>query len=301
MKPLISFLAAALAAASLAAQEAAPALRRPPPAATRRPTAGGAGGAPPDVPAPRPPRARTDAAIKQAYQTLRRAGHRADRGARRSGGALRRARADRGGIRRHRARARALRVSGVRVSPDGLVLIRDPNLPLRRYGEITALDASGVSLPMRISAVLENHAAILLEPVKPQPPKPCVTFEPADIKAGDRILIGELAFMEDALALDVDETFASAIAVEAEAKLTQAIWWQAPLPRCARERHAHDRPADLRRPRPPHRHRPGQQPLAHSRRHRLLDRDANHGRRAPDPDALEADKQETPRARSNRA
>ena len=118
--------------------------------------------------------------------------------------------------------------AGVRVTPDGLVLIRDPNLPLHRYGEITALDASGASLPMRINAVLENHAALLLEPAEPQPPKPCVTFAPEDVKTGDRILIGDVAFLEDALALGVDETFATAIAVEAEAKLTQAIWWQTP-------------------------------------------------------------------------
>ena len=120
-------------------------------------------------------------------------------------------------------------VSGVRVSPDGLVLIRDPNLPLKRYEEITATDAAGVVTPMRVAGVLEHYAAVLLEPVTPPAQKlPCLTFEKTDLQTGDRLLLAQPAFIEDALAFDVDENFASSVAVEAEEKHLQLVWWQEP-------------------------------------------------------------------------
>ena len=120
-------------------------------------------------------------------------------------------------------------VSGVRVSADGLVLIRDPNLPLKRYEEITATDAAGAVTPMRVAGVLEHYAAVLLEPVTPPAQKlPFLTFEKTDLQTGDRLLLAQPAFIEDALAFDVDESFASSVAVEAEEKHLQLIWWQEP-------------------------------------------------------------------------
>jgi hypothetical protein len=120
-----------------------------------------------------------------------------------------------------------VRVSGVRVSADGLVLIRDPNLPLKRYAEIAATDAAGVVTPMRVAAVLEHYAALLLEPVQPPAQKlPFVSFEKTSLKTSDKFLLAEPAFIEDALVFDVDQNFASSVAVESEEKHLQLVWWQ---------------------------------------------------------------------------
>ena len=84
-------------------------------------------------------------------------------------------------------------------------------------------------MPMRVAAVLEHYAAVLLEPVKPPAQKlPCLTFAKTDLKTGDRLLLAEPAFIEDALAFEVDENFASSVAVEAEEKRLQLAWWQEP-------------------------------------------------------------------------
>jgi hypothetical protein len=232
MKALTCFLVAALFTGSAAAQQAAPAA---PPAAPAAP-ATAPEIAPPAVPAATPAvpaaraGARRDAAIKLAYETLspcmvtvkikvleeREASYE-----------------ERSPIEAMfdsvvRERLPVL-VSGVRVSADGLVLIRDLNLPLKRYEEITATDAAGAATPMRIAGVLEHYAAVLLEPVTPPAQKlPCLTFEKADLQTGDRLLLAQPAFIEDALAFDVDESFVSSVAVETDEKHLQLAWWQEP-------------------------------------------------------------------------
>ncbi|MGD0999789.1 MAG: hypothetical protein ABSA67_03735 [Candidatus Brocadiia bacterium] len=246
MKALTCFLAAALIAASAAAQQAAPVAPAAAPtapatapeiAAPAEPAATPA--APAAAPAepvaapavpPVPPDNKPDAAIKLAYETLPPCVVRVKIKVLEEREASYEERSPIEAMFDAVVRERLpVLVSGVRVSAEGLVLIRDPNLPLKRYEEITATDAAGIATPMRVAGVLEHYAAVLLEPVTPPAQKlPCLTFEKADLQTGDRLLLATPAFIEDALVFDVDETFASSVAVEAEEKHMQLVWWQEP-------------------------------------------------------------------------
>jgi hypothetical protein len=144
MKALVGFFAALLfagAAASAVAQQANPAASPPAPQAPE--TA-------PKIASTALPSDAQDAAVKLAYETLSpcmvtvRIKVREEREATYEQRAPLEAMFDQ--IVRERV---PLLVSGVRVNPDGLVLIRDPNLPLKRYEEITATDPAGAVTPMR--------------------------------------------------------------------------------------------------------------------------------------------------------
>jgi hypothetical protein len=200
MKALICLLTAALFAAPAAAQQAAP-------------------------PAPEP-----DAAVKLAYETLPPCMVSVKIKVLEEREALYEERSGIDAVFDEVVRERLpVRVSGVRVSAEGLVLIRDPNLPLKRYGEITATDAAGVVTPMRVAGVLEHYAAVLLEPVNPPAQKlPCLTFEKTSLKTGDSFLLAEPAFIEDALVFEVYQSFASSVAVEGDEKRLQLVWWREP-------------------------------------------------------------------------
>lgn len=119
-----------------------------------------------------------------------------------------------------------LHLAGVRVSPEGLVLVRDPNLPLKRYGTMQGKDSAGRTMALRIAAVLENHSALLLEPTEPQKDLPCLVFEPADVKAGDELLIADPDFLEDVLALCVYSEPAGGVVVAGKEDLQEMLWWQ---------------------------------------------------------------------------
>jgi hypothetical protein len=218
MKALACFFAAALFAASAAAQQPAP---------VASPAAPAAPATAPEVP---PPAVPLDAAVKRAYETLPpclvsvKIKVLEEREARYEERSPIQAVFD--AVVRERL---PVLVSGVRVSADGLVLIRDPNLPLDRYEEITTTNAAGVATPMRVAGVLEHYAAVLLEPLAPPAQKlPCLAFEKTDLRTGDRLLLAQPAFIEDALAFDVDESFASSVAVEGDEKRLQLVWWQEP-------------------------------------------------------------------------
>jgi hypothetical protein len=221
MKALACFFAAALFAASAAAEQPAP---------VASPAAPAAPATAPEVPPPAVPAVPLDAAVKRAYETLPpclvsvKIKVLEEREARYEERSPIQAVFD--AVVRERL---PVLVSGVRVSADGLVLIRDPNLPLDRYEEITTTDAAGVATPMRVAGVLEHYAAVLLEPLAPPARKlPCLAFEKTDLRTGDRLLLAQPAFIEDALAFDVDESFASSVAVEGDEKRLQLVWWQEP-------------------------------------------------------------------------
>ncbi len=244
MKALICFVAAALFAASVAAQEAAPAAS---PAATAAPASAPENvppAAPPEAPAApaaapetvppavpvAPPEAKPDAAIRLTYETLPPCMVTVKIKVLEEREASYEERTPIQALFNEVVRERLpVLISGVRVNADGLVLIRDPNLPLKRYEEITATDAAGAVTAMRVAGVLEHYAAVLLEPVSPPPEKlPFLAFEKAELKTGDRFLLAEPAFIEDALVFDVDENFASSVAVESQEKHLQLVWWAEP-------------------------------------------------------------------------
>ncbi len=124
-------------------------------------------------------------------------------------------------------------VAGVRVTPEGTLLIRDSGLPLKRYGPIEAWDASGQSKPMKVSAVLENHAGVLLEPaVSTDARLPCISFAPAQLRKAEPLWVAQPAFLEDTLALRVDAAATAAIAAGVKDDAVEMVWWQ--------DRHAPD-------------------------------------------------------------
>jgi hypothetical protein len=236
MKKLIGFLIVALWAASAAGQQAIPAAAPAAPAAPATapeiaPTAAPAAPATaPEIAPPAIPAVPRDAAVKLAYETLPpcmvtvRIKVREEREA---------SYEERSPLERmydEVVRERVpLLISGVRVSAEGLVLIRDSNLPLARYEEITATEAAGAVAPMRVAGVLEHYAAVLLEPVAPPAQKlPCLAFEKTGLRTGDRFFLAMPAFIEDALVFDMDENFASSVAVEGEEKRLQLVWCQEP-------------------------------------------------------------------------
>ena len=228
MKALTCFLTAALFAASAAAQPAAPVASPAAPVASPA-TPAAPEIAPPAVPVA-PPGARLDDAIRLAYETLPPCMVSVRIKVLEEREASYEERSPIEAVYDEVVRERLpVLLSGVRVSAEGLVLIRDPNLPLKRYEEISATDADGVVTPMRVAGVLEHYAAVLLEPVTPPAQKlPCLTFEKTDLQTGDRFLLAEPAFIEDALVFEMDESFALSVAVESEEKHLQLVWWQEP-------------------------------------------------------------------------
>ncbi len=122
-----------------------------------------------------------------------------------------------------------LRLCGVRIAPTGTVLIRDPNLPLKRYGEIELLDGEGGTMKGRLVAVLENHAGILLEPVEaPESPLAHVTFSEANLNPGDAFFVAQPAFLEDMLSVQVEMAHAGMTAIEGSEVGARVIWWGGP-------------------------------------------------------------------------
>ena len=120
-----------------------------------------------------------------------------------------------------------MRLSGVRVTETGTVLIRDPNLPLRRYGAIELADRAGDTVRARLGSVLENHAGILLEPI--EPPKtalPHLTFQPAELSTGQPLLVAQPAFLEKSLSVRIEQSYAAATAVQGDDPLAELYWWQ---------------------------------------------------------------------------
>lgn len=118
-----------------------------------------------------------------------------------------------------------VRLAGVRTTPEGTVLVRDPSLPLRRYGAVEFIYPGGVSVPARVAAVLENHAGILFEPMDPPAePLPHVTFAQPDIHAGDPLLVAYPTFVEKLLSLDVEKIHATAMAIQHRKRSATSIW-----------------------------------------------------------------------------
>lgn len=119
-----------------------------------------------------------------------------------------------------------LEVIGLRVGADGLALIRDPNLPLRRYAAVEATDSAGRKYAMRVAAVLENHAAVLLEPVAaPAEPLPFVEFTAPDLKPGVPFLVAEPTYLEDTLAVNLQRVWGADIVVPGEERINHMLWW----------------------------------------------------------------------------
>ena len=120
-----------------------------------------------------------------------------------------------------------MRLAGVRVAADGTVLVRDPNLPLDRYGEIEFVASDGTVTNARFDAVLKNHAALLLKPTRPPAePPPHLTFAPASVKPGDRLLIAWPTFLERSLAVRIEQVNAATVAVQTEGVPARIYWWQ---------------------------------------------------------------------------
>jgi len=123
----------------------------------------------------------------------------------------------------------SLRLCGVRVSDTGTVLIRDPNLPLKRYGDIQMTDQEGRTVAGRLAAVLENYAAVLVEPKeKPESPLPCLQFVEPALEPGDRFYVAQPTFLEELLSVQVETAYAGVTPIQGEEQGTQVIWWRGP-------------------------------------------------------------------------
>jgi hypothetical protein len=119
-----------------------------------------------------------------------------------------------------------LRIVGICVTPDGMVLIRDPNLPLRRYARIKGTDVSGKTCELRVAAVLENHAAVLLEPVEPpKEPLPFLDFAEAGLAPGDLFLIADPTYLEETLAVEMRQVSGADIVVPGQEPIEHMLWW----------------------------------------------------------------------------
>jgi hypothetical protein len=121
----------------------------------------------------------------------------------------------------------SISVAGVRIAPEGALIIRDPGLPFKRYGKVEAWDAQGRPTPLKVVSVLENHAGVILEPVlPPSAPLPFLSFVKAQVKPADPLLIAQPAFLEDSLALRVDSAAVSALAANVKDDAVEMVWWQ---------------------------------------------------------------------------
>ncbi len=118
-----------------------------------------------------------------------------------------------------------LRVCGLRIDPQGTILIPDINLPLDRYAGIAVTTHDGRSTVYSATAVLENFAAILLTPVEtPDQIQPAAEFVSSALEAGDVFLMGRPAFLEDSLGLRIDRETAATAAVSD--KDVRILWWE---------------------------------------------------------------------------
>ena len=63
----------------------------------------------------------------------------------------------------------SLRLAAVRIAPSGTLIIRDPGLPLDRYGAIELHDPSGRTTPAKIAAILQDCPAVILQPTSHPP------------------------------------------------------------------------------------------------------------------------------------
>ena len=121
----------------------------------------------------------------------------------------------------------SISVAGVRISPEGALLIRDPGLPLKRFGVIEAWDRQSRSTPMKVVSVLENHAGVILEPLTaPADKLPFLSFAPAQLKPADPLLVAQPAFLEDSLAVRIDPATVSALAANVRDDAVDMVWWQ---------------------------------------------------------------------------
>jgi len=121
----------------------------------------------------------------------------------------------------------ALRLAGVRVSPRGDVLIRDPNLPLARYGKIELHDPQGTVSTAKISAVLENYDALILQQSRPPEKElPRIEFAPPEIAPGDRFYIAQPGFVENVLSLDIEAHIAAGTITPPQSRAVQWLWWR---------------------------------------------------------------------------
>lgn len=121
----------------------------------------------------------------------------------------------------------SISVAGVRISSDGTLIIRDPGLPLKRYGKVEAWDAHSRPTPLKVVSVLENHAGVILAPVAPPADKlPFLTFSPARLKPADPLLVAQPAFLEDSLALRIDKATVSSLAANVRDDAVDMVWWQ---------------------------------------------------------------------------
>ena len=119
-----------------------------------------------------------------------------------------------------------LRLAGYRIDANGSVLVRDPNLPLKRYGDIGLLDHQGTVLPGRVAAILENHAAVLIEPVTPpKEPLPAISLSEALLKPGDSFLMASPSFIEKSLCLTIEREIATGTAVAGTDQKLNVRWW----------------------------------------------------------------------------
>jgi len=121
----------------------------------------------------------------------------------------------------------ALRLAGVRISAGGEILVRDPNLSLARYGKIELHDSQGNVSPAKVSAVLENYDALILEQSRPPEEElPWVKLAPPDIAPGDRFYIAQPGFVENVLSLDVEAHIAAGTLTPRESQGIQWLWWR---------------------------------------------------------------------------
>ena len=128
---------------------------------------------------------------------------------------------------RYAAQHISLRLAGVRVTPEGTVLLRDPNMPLKRYGEIKLKDHEGNVVPGRLVAILASHAGVMAAPKrKPDAPLPHVAFSEPTLAPGQLFFVAAPLFLEDRLGLSVAFHFALAPIGKEPLRVHQMLRWE---------------------------------------------------------------------------
>lgn len=118
-----------------------------------------------------------------------------------------------------------LRIAGLRISPKGEILARDPNLPLQRYGKIEIHGHDGNITRAKIAAVLANHDAIIIAPENtPAEPLPWVKFANADIRPGDRFYMAVPSIVEKRLCLEIQSHNAAGTLANQSAGQVERLW-----------------------------------------------------------------------------
>ena len=118
-----------------------------------------------------------------------------------------------------------LRIAGLRIAPHGEVLVRDPNLPLHRYGSIELQDLDGTVVPARVAAVLANHDALVIVPEKPPAqPQPWAQFAAADIRPGRRFYMAVPGFVEHTLSLEIQPANAAGTLTRDSVARAERLW-----------------------------------------------------------------------------